>query len=63
MTASPADVESLLRSASLRVTRPRVAVLLAVHERPHADTEALIDAARATSARCRTRRSTTCCAR
>jgi len=41
-----ADVESLLRSASLRVTRPRVAVLIAVHERPHADTEALIGAAR-----------------
>ena len=47
MTTTPADVESLLRSASLRVTRPRVAVLMAVHERPHADTEALIDAARA----------------
>jgi len=41
-----ADVESLLRSASLRVTRPRVAVLIAVHEQPHADTEALIGAAR-----------------
>ncbi len=41
-----ADAESLLRSASLRVTRPRVAVLIAVHERPHADTEALISAAR-----------------
>ena len=41
------DVESLLRSASLRVTRPRVAVLSAVHGRPHADTEALIDAVRA----------------
>jgi Fur family transcriptional regulator, stress-responsive regulator len=42
-----ADVEGLLRSASLRVTRPRVAVLRAVHARPHADTEAVIDAARA----------------
>jgi Fe2+ or Zn2+ uptake regulation protein len=41
-----ADAESLLRSASLRVTRPRVAVLIAVHERPHADTETLIGAAR-----------------
>jgi len=40
------DAESLLRSASLRVTRPRVAVLIAVHERPHADTDALIGAAR-----------------
>ncbi len=42
-----ADVEGLLRSASLRITRPRVAVLRAVHARPHADTEAVIDAARA----------------
>ena len=41
-----ADAESLLRSAALRVTRPRVAVLVAVHERPHADTETLIGVAR-----------------
>ena len=41
-----ADAEHLLRSASLRVTGPRVAVLVAVHGRPHADTEALIRAAR-----------------
>ncbi|RKS75647.1 Fur family ferric uptake transcriptional regulator [Motilibacter peucedani] len=41
-----ADAEGLLRSAALRVTRPRVAVLQAVHERPHADTETLIEAAR-----------------
>ena len=41
-----ADAESLLRSASLRVTRPRVAVLIAVHERPHANTETLVGAAR-----------------
>ncbi|RZS91765.1 Fur family ferric uptake transcriptional regulator [Motilibacter rhizosphaerae] len=41
-----ADAERLLRSASLRVTRPRVAVLLAVHDRPHADTDTLIGAAR-----------------
>jgi Fur family ferric uptake transcriptional regulator len=45
--ATAVDAESLLRSASLRVTRPRVAVLVAVHERPHADTETLIEAARA----------------
>ena len=44
---TPADVESLLRSTSLRVTRPRVAVLRAVLERPHSDTEALITAVRA----------------
>lgn len=40
------DAEELLRSASLRVTRPRVAVLLAAHDRPHADTETLIGAVR-----------------
>ena len=31
----------MLRGASLRVTRPRVAVLAAVHEHPHADTQSL----------------------
>jgi len=36
------DVERLLRGASLRVTRPRVAVLTAVYEHPHADTDSLI---------------------
>ncbi len=40
--ASAADVERLLRDASLRVTAPRRAVLAAVHERPHADTETLL---------------------
>ena len=40
------NLEALLRSASLRVTRPRVAVLSAVHAHPHADTESLIAAAR-----------------
>jgi Fe2+ or Zn2+ uptake regulation protein len=42
-----ADLERLLRAAGLRVTRPRVAVLDAVHARPHLDTEALIGATRA----------------
>ncbi len=32
----------MLRGASLRVTRPRVAVLAAVHEHPHADTNSII---------------------
>ncbi len=32
----------MLRAASLRVTRPRVAVLAAVHEHPHADTHSII---------------------
>ena len=40
------DVERRLRAASLRVTRPRVAVLSAVHDRPHATTDAIIEAVR-----------------
>ncbi len=42
-----ADFERMLRAAGLRVTRPRLAVLDAVHAHPHLDTEALIGAARA----------------
>lgn len=40
------DFEALLRGADLRVTRPRIAVLTAVREHPHADTNTIIDAAR-----------------
>ncbi|KAA5830730.1 transcriptional repressor [Saccharopolyspora hirsuta] len=36
----------MLREAALRVTRPRVAVLSAVHDHPHADTESIIGAVR-----------------
>jgi Fur family ferric uptake transcriptional regulator len=36
----------MLREASLRVTRPRVAVLAAVHDRPHADTDTIINVVR-----------------
>jgi len=32
----------MLRDVALRVTRPRLAVLAAVHEHPHADTDSLI---------------------
>ena len=39
--------EQRLRQAALRVTRPRVAVLTAVHENPHADTDTIIGAVRA----------------
>jgi Fe2+ or Zn2+ uptake regulation protein len=46
MPTSP-DLEQLVRDAQLRVTRPRVAVLAAVHEHPHADTDSIIGAARA----------------
>jgi Fur family ferric uptake transcriptional regulator len=38
--------EQLLREADLRVTRPRVAVLAAVYDHPHADTEAIIGVVR-----------------
>jgi len=37
----------MLRRAELRVTRPRVAVLSAVHNHPHADTDSIIGATRA----------------
>ena len=40
------DYERLLRGAALRVTRPRVAVLAAVHDHPHADTASIIDVVR-----------------
>ncbi|GAA3705126.1 fur family transcriptional regulator FurA1 [Zhihengliuella alba] len=40
------DLERVLRDASLRVTRPRRAVLSAVAGNPHADTDTIIDAVR-----------------
>jgi Fur family ferric uptake transcriptional regulator len=44
----PPTVESerLLRRADLRVTRPRLAVLTAVGDHPHADTSSIADAVR-----------------
>ncbi|WP_219414361.1 Fur family transcriptional regulator [Pseudonocardia nigra] len=36
------DFERMLRKAALRVTRPRVAVMSAVHDHPHADTDSII---------------------
>ena len=41
------DFASSLRGAALRVTRPRLSVLTAVHEHPHADTESIIRLVRA----------------
>lgn len=41
-----ADLERSLRGASLRVTRPRLAVLAALHDHPHADTETIIELVR-----------------
>ena len=45
MVAEP-DLQQLLRGAALRVTRPRLAVLDAVHAHPHASTDSIIRAAR-----------------
>jgi Fur family ferric uptake transcriptional regulator len=45
--ATPADLERRLRDADLRVTQPRLAVLAAVGEHPHADTDTIIRAVRA----------------
>src|SRR5215203_1573291 len=36
----------MLRGVALRVTRPRVAVLSAVHDHPHADTDSIIGVVR-----------------
>jgi Fur family ferric uptake transcriptional regulator len=44
--SSSADYAELLRMADLRVTRPRVAVLEAVHAHPHADTDTIFSAVR-----------------
>jgi Fur family transcriptional regulator, stress-responsive regulator len=41
------DFQQMLRGATLRVTRPRIAVLTAVHAHPHADTDSIIRAVRA----------------
>ncbi|UYM04095.1 Fur family transcriptional regulator [Solicola gregarius] len=40
------ELEQLLRGVTLRVTRPRLAVLRAVHALPHADTDSILDAVR-----------------
>jgi Fur family ferric uptake transcriptional regulator len=45
MTSSASSAERL-RMADLRVTRPRVAVLEAVHANPHADTDTIFNAVR-----------------
>lgn len=40
------DLVALLKTASMRVTKPRVAVLEAVHRQPHSDTDAIVSAVR-----------------
>ncbi len=42
-----ADFESRLRAVSLRVTRPRLAVLTALSEHPHVDTDTVLALVRA----------------
>jgi Fe2+ or Zn2+ uptake regulation protein len=44
--STTSDYERMLREAALRVTRPRVAVLSAVHDHPHADTDSIIGVVR-----------------
>jgi Fur family transcriptional regulator, stress-responsive regulator len=46
VSSTSADFAAQLRMADLRVTRPRVAVLEAVHSHPHADTETILSAVR-----------------
>src|SRR5690349_2616571 len=40
------ELTRMLRGVALRVTRPRLAVLHAVHTHPHADTDSIIGAVR-----------------
>ncbi|MGA9309354.1 MAG: Fur family transcriptional regulator [Pseudonocardiaceae bacterium] len=44
--STTSDFERMLRGVALRVTRPRVAVLSAVHNHPHADTDSIIGVVR-----------------
>jgi Fur family ferric uptake transcriptional regulator len=44
--ATAVEIQQMLRSIGLRVTRPRVAVLTAVHAHPHANTDSIIGFAR-----------------
>ncbi|ATL69138.1 transcriptional repressor [Nocardia terpenica] len=45
--STTAEFERMLRGAALRVTAPRVAVLAAVHDHPHADTDSILGLVRA----------------
>ena len=45
-STAPLPEHALLRDAGLRVTRPRLAVLSALHAHPHADAAAVLNAAR-----------------
>jgi len=45
--STTSNFPQMLRGADLRVTRPRLAVLAAVHSHAHADTDSIISAVRA----------------
>jgi Fur family ferric uptake transcriptional regulator len=47
VVATATEFEQGLKASALRVTRPRVAVLTALHDLPHADTESILGAVRA----------------
>ena len=51
MACTRLDLEHLLRGAGLRVTGPRLAVLAAVDAHPHAETDQIIAAVRASAVR------------
>ena len=46
VSSTSADYAAQLRKVDLRVTRPRITVLEAVHSHPHADTETILSAVR-----------------
>jgi len=46
VSPTTSDLQRILREADLRVTRPRVAVLSAVHDHPHSDTDSILGATR-----------------
>ncbi|WP_216901634.1 Fur family transcriptional regulator [Nocardia alni] len=46
--STTAEFERMLRGAALRVTAPRIAVLTAVHENPHSDTDSIMNRVRET---------------
>ncbi|MEV0032535.1 Fur family transcriptional regulator [Nocardia sp. NPDC050793] len=46
--STTSDFERMLRGAALRVTAPRLAVLAAVHDHPHSDTDSILARVRRT---------------
>jgi Fe2+ or Zn2+ uptake regulation protein len=46
LVPAASDLERMLREVGLRVTRPRMAVLSAVHDHPHADTDSILGVVR-----------------